>query len=233
MTAQTTDRRLVRAGWAGIIGPFLFFATWMVQELFLTEGYSPISHSVSALAAWPHGWVQNVNFVLFGLFTIWFAVGLHRGLAPFRFGIAGPALFAVTGLGSLWAGAFPLRLNAAGDFVPGLHPVGGSLFFIGSALALLVISFRVTRDPDWAHLTVPVRLAGILMIVSIPVTIVFFGTPDAPLWDWGGLAQRILVLGLIFPARIALSYRLLRTGRSSLRGVPPSSQPRSAREWSS
>ncbi|HEX6336177.1 MAG TPA: DUF998 domain-containing protein [Jiangellaceae bacterium] len=79
MTTQTTDRRLVRAGWAGIIGPFLFFATWMVQELFLTEGYSPISHSVSALAAWPHGWVQNVNFVLFGLFTIWFASACTAG----------------------------------------------------------------------------------------------------------------------------------------------------------
>jgi len=209
----TTQLRL--AAWAGIIGPVLFFFTWMAQELFLTEGYSPISHSVSALAAWPHGWVQNVNFVVFGLLTIWFAVGLHRGLASSRFGIAGPALFAVTGLGLIWAAVFPLRLNAAGDFVPGLHPVGGSLFFIGSALALLVISFRVARDPDWAHLTVPVRLAGILVIVSIPVTIMFFGTPDAPLWDWGGLAQRILVLALIFPARIALSYRLLRIGRTS------------------
>lgn len=233
MTTQTTDRRLVRAAWAGIIGPFLFFATWMAQELLLTEGYSPISHSVSALAAWPYGWVQNVNFVLFGLLTIWFAVGLHRGLVPSRFGIAGPALFVVTGLGSLWAGVFPLRLNAAGDFVPGLHPVGGSLFFIGSALALLVISFRVSRDPDWARLAIPVRIAGILMTASIPVMIVFFGAPDAPLWDWGGLAQRILVLGLIFPARIALSYRLLRTGRSSRHGGPPPGQPRSAREWSS
>lgn len=108
-STQTADRWLIRAAWAGIIGPILFFLTWVAQELFLTEGYSPLEQPVSALAAWPHGLVQTVNFVVFGLLTFAFAIGLHRGLAPSRFGIVGPALFAVTGLGLLWAAAFPLR----------------------------------------------------------------------------------------------------------------------------
>ena len=216
-TTQTEDRWLVRAAWAGITGPILFALTWVAQEVFLTDGYRPLEHPVSALAAWPHGWVQNVNFVVFGLLTLGFAAGLHRGLAPSRFGIAGPAIFAVTGLGLLWAAAFPLRLDAAGELVPGLHPVGGVMFFGGSALALVVISFRVGHDPAWAHLVVPVRVAGILLIAAFPILVVFFGRPDAPLQDWGGLAQRIIVLGLIFPPRIALSYRLLRTGHLRLR----------------
>lgn len=226
-TTQTSSRWLVRAGWAGIVGPVLFFVTWMAQELFLTEGFSPLGHPVSALAAWPHGWVQNVNFVVFGVLTIWFAVGLHRGLAPTRFGIAGPVLFAVTGVGLLWAAVFPLRLDAAGELVAGLHPVGGAMFFLGTALALVVISFRLARDPRYARLAVPVRLAGILLIVTAPMMSIYFGRPGAPLADWGGLAQRILVLGLIFPARIALSYQLIRTGRSSLvsRGRVSPAQP--------
>ena len=33
---------------------------------------------------------------------------------------------------------------------------------------------------------------------------------DAPLHDWAGLAQRLVVLGMLFPARLALSQRLLR-----------------------
>lgn len=213
-STQTADRWLIRAAWAGIIGPILFFLTWVAQELFLTEGYSPLEQPVSALAAWPHGLVQTVNFVVFGLLTFAFAIGLHRGLAPSRFGIVGPALFAVTGLGLLWAAAFPLRLNAAGDLVPGLHPVGGALFFQGSALALVVTSFRLAHDRNWAPLAIPVRLAGILLFAAFPVMI-FLGIPvGAPLHDWLGLVQRILILGLIFPARIALSYRLLRTGRA-------------------
>lgn len=215
-TTQTTDRWLVPAAWAGIIGPILFFGSWVAQELFLTEGYSAIQQPVSALAAWPHGWVQNLNFVVFGLLTLVFAAGLHRGLAPSRFGIAGPALFAVTGVGALLGAVFPLRRDAAGVvYDPGLHALAGALFFPISALALLVISFRLAHDRNWARLVAPVRLAGTLLIGAIPVMI-FLGMPEgAPLHDWAGLAQRILVLGLIFPARIALSYRLLRTARTS------------------
>ena len=220
-TTQTSGRWLVRAGWAGILGPVLFFVTWMAQELFLTEGYDPLAEPVSALAAWPHGWVQTVNFVVFGLLTFAFAAGLHRGLAPSRFGVAGPALFAVTGLGTLWGAAFPIRMDSAGvTYDPGLHAIGGMMFFPVTALALIVVSFRVARDPDWAHLAIPVRLAGILMIATIPLMVAFVGPEEAPLHDWFGLFQRILVLGFIFPARIALSYRLLRIGRSSRHGVP-------------
>ncbi len=211
-TTQTTDRWLVRAAWAGIIAPVLFFLTWMAQELFLTDGYSPIKQPVSALAAWPHGWVQTVNFVVFGLLTFGFAAGLHRGLAPSRFGVVGPALFGVTGIGTLWGAAFPLRMDAAGVvYDPGLHLVGGLMFFPVSAIALIVISFRLAHDRNWSNLTVPVRLAGILIIAMIPAMVVFVGPEEAPMHDWFGLFQRVLVLGLIFPARIALSYRLLRT----------------------
>jgi hypothetical protein len=33
---------------------------------------------------------------------------------------------------------------------------------------------------------------------------------DAPLHEWAGLAQRIVILAVLFPARIVLSLRLLR-----------------------
>jgi len=219
-TTHTTDRWLVGAAWAGIIGPILFTVTWFAQEIFLTDGYSPLKQPVSALAAWPHGWVQNLNFVVLGLLTLGFAAGLHRGLAPSRFAIAGPVLFAVTGVGALWAAVFPIRMDAAGvPYDPGLHLVGGLMFFPVSALALVVISFRVARDRDWAPLAIPVRVAGILIIATIPAMIIFVGPEDAPLHDWFGLFQRVLVV-LIFTARIALSYRLLRTaGDSQLRGA--------------
>jgi len=34
---------------------------------------------------------------------------------------------------------------------------------------------------------------------------------DAPLHDWAGLAQRVIVLAFLFPACIALAVRLLNT----------------------
>jgi hypothetical protein len=48
-------------------------------------------------------------------------------------------------------------------------------------------------------LTPPTPVMGILVI---PI--------DAPLHEWAGLAQRVIVPGLLFRARLVLSHRLLR-----------------------
>ena len=78
--------------WAGIIGPALFTAAFLVQEVFRRGEYDPLAEPISALEAGPNGWIQQINFVVFGLLTIAFAVALHRGMRPIRAGIAGPAL---------------------------------------------------------------------------------------------------------------------------------------------
>ncbi|GHO68074.1 hypothetical protein KSC_069660 [Ktedonobacter sp. SOSP1-52] len=46
----------------------------------LRLGYNPIAQEVSDLTAGPFGWVQQVNFIVFGLLIIAFAVGLSRGV---------------------------------------------------------------------------------------------------------------------------------------------------------
>ncbi len=72
------------------------------------------------------GWIQQLNFVVFGLLTIAFAAGLHRGLRPTRTGIVGPALLTVSGIGLLLSAAVPLREDAAGDtYFPLGHIIGG------------------------------------------------------------------------------------------------------------
>jgi Protein of unknown function (DUF998) len=127
-------RSLVLLAWAGIIGPVLFTAAFLVQERFRVDEYSPIAEPVSALEAGPNGWIQQVNFVAFGLLTVAFAVGLHRGLRPTRAGIAGPALITVSGIGLMLAAAFPLREDATGVTYdpPGGHIVAGFMFFMTS-----------------------------------------------------------------------------------------------------
>ena len=85
--------------------------------------YDTLAEQVSALEAGPHGWIQQINFVVFGLLTIAFAVGLHRGLRATRAGVAGPALLFVSGIGLLLAAVFPLSEDAAGVT---LRPVGHS-----------------------------------------------------------------------------------------------------------
>jgi hypothetical membrane protein len=211
-TISTRTPWLTRAAWAGLIGPVLFTVTWMAQELFRIEEYSPIQEPVSALAAGPHGWVQNVNFVMFGLLTLAFAAGVYRGLPLSRASAGGSALFAVSGIALLGAATFPLREDAAGvTYDPGGHMPFGVLFFGSSAFALLVISFALARDPRTRRFALVVRVAGIMMLVSNPVMAIAVIPDEAPLHDWAGLAQRVIVLGLLFPARLGLAYRLLTT----------------------
>ena len=220
---MTTRRWLRLTGWAGIIGPVLFTLTFVGQELFRMEEYSPMAEPVSALAAGSNGWIQDVNFVVFGVLTMIFAVGLHLGLRPTRFGVVGPALFFVTGIANIMGGLFfPLREDAAGvTYDPGGHQQVGMTFFLGSTLALIVISFRVARDPAWRGLWVFIVAVAVALVVGNMIMVRLVIPDDAPLHEWAGLAQRILVLGLLFPARIALSYRMIRTGREqAVRATP-------------
>ncbi|MGB8382617.1 MAG: DUF998 domain-containing protein, partial [Dermatophilaceae bacterium] len=169
-TLSTQTSGLTRAGWAGLIGPVLFTLTWVAQELARIEEYNPIREPVSALAAGPNGWIQSVNFAVFGVLTIVFAVGLYQVTRASKPGVVGSALFLVSGLGLLMAAAFPLREDAAGvTYDPGGHFAAGITFFTSSALALVVISFALAKRDQFSRMAMPVRVAGILMLLSNPV----------------------------------------------------------------
>jgi hypothetical membrane protein len=207
-------RWLTLAGWVGIAGPVHFTLVFVGQELARMDEYSPLAEQVSALEAGPNGWIQQLNFVVFGVLTMVFAVGLHHGLRPVRLGVVGPALFFVTGIAAIMAGVFPLREDAAGvTYDPGGHMPAGMTFFLGSTLALIVISFRVARDPKWRSLRIFIAIVAVAMVVGNVLMVRLLIPDDAPLHDWAGLGQRILVVGLLFPARIVLSARLILTAR--------------------
>src|SRR5262245_33178066 len=74
--------------WAGIVAPVLFTAIVILQGV-LQPDYSHVAMPISALAAWPYGWVQNVNFYVFGTLMVLFAFGFDAGVARTRYGWIG------------------------------------------------------------------------------------------------------------------------------------------------
>lgn len=202
------------AALAGIAGPVLFALGFLAQEQLRRSEYDPVSEIVSALEAGPHGWIQQVNFVVFGVLTMIFAVGLHRGLVPSRAGIVGPVALFTSGAASVLAAVFPLREDATGaTYDPGGHQVAGTLFFASSFIALVALSRRCAADPRWRDLAGWVLAAGVLAALSFPLMGALVIPDDAPLHDWAGLAQRVIVLVFLFPARVVLAVRLLRLSR--------------------
>lgn len=145
----------------------------------------------------PSGWVQDANLVVLGLLLIAFAVGLHRGPAPTRWGASGPALLALCGVGPLLAG---LTEPVPPHFL---------LVFGSSCLGFGLLSRRLARDPQWRGLagyTLGTAIA-ILIVVPLHSTLALpegrAAAPVVGLLNFGALALWLACVA-------ALAIRLLR-----------------------
>jgi len=197
---------------AGVAGPFLFTVLVVVQSV-LNPDYSQVALPISALAAWPSGWIQSLNFYVFGLLMIAFAIGLHLGVGRAPGGLIGPALLVMSGLGLLVAGSFPWSRAGGAFVVPPGHLGGAFLAFLGAGIGLVVISRRMAGDPWWRSLATYALATGIAMVILFLAS-ALARSPDAPLGPWGGVIQRMTVL-LWFICTIILALRLWRVAVDS------------------
>jgi hypothetical membrane protein len=166
----------------GIFGPILFTAGVVVQGLLRAE-YNQIAQQISDLTAGPSGWVQQVNFVVFGLLLIVFAVGLHRGVRKAWPWVGGPALVAWNGVELVIAGLFPLREDAAGHIYDplGVHSVNGTIFFLCIGVVLVVLSRQFARDARWRGLAAYTLASGIALFVMVVLNGFLAEMAQAPL----------------------------------------------------
>jgi hypothetical membrane protein len=199
---------------AGIAGPVMFAMVALVHSL-LRQDHSLVAHPISALAAGTSGWVQNVNFLLFGLLMIAYAVGLHLGVRPSRWGVVGFAFLVLSGVGLMWGSVFPAT-DATGAFDEDrlLHIPGFIMTFLGAGVGLMVMSRRMAGDPRWQSVATYALATGIAMLVLILVGGGLVRPPGSPLHAWFGLFQWVL-LAVWFPCTIILALRLLRVSRAA------------------
>ena len=202
---------------AGIAGPVIFAGLALVQSLLRPE-HSLMAHPISALAAGPSGWVQDVNFFLFGSIMIAYAIGLHLGVRPIRWGVVDLAFLVLSGLGLMWAGLFPAT-DASGAFQEDqvLHVPGFIMTFLGAGIGLIVMSRRMARDPRWKSLATYALATGIAVLLLLLAGGGLVRPSGAPLHPWWGLFQWIL-LAVWLPCTVVLALRMLRVARAGDRG---------------
>jgi len=212
MSARSS--RLPPLALAGIVGPCLFTALVVVQAA-IQPDYSHVHMPISALAAWPAGWIQNLNFYAFGTLTIAFAVGLHLGLRPSPGGVVGPAVLVMSGVGTVLAGVFPMLRGTDGVLVEPIgHVVAAIMTFLGAGTGFIVVSRRMGRDPQWASVAGLTLACGVAIVLMFVLMAALAVPQNGPLHPWFGLLQRA-VLAVWFPWQIVLAVRLLRvTGQT-------------------
>jgi hypothetical membrane protein len=201
---------------AGVVGPIGFVALVLVQAI-LQPDYSQIEMPISALAAWPAGWIQNLNFFVFAVLMAAFAIGLNQAIRPTRFGWLGIALLLANGLGIFMSGLFSwISVNGVPTETPG-HVVAAVLTFSSAGIGLAVLSRRMAADPRWRDLSAYVLGTGLVMLALFIALGGFAIDEAAPLHRWGGLLQRVLVM-VWFVCLLVMARRAFRLARPRAHG---------------
>jgi hypothetical protein len=173
MISQSPLTRFLIAG--GAIGPLLFIVVLLIEGA-TRPGYSAWHNYGSSLSLSEQGWMQIANFIVCGLLTLGFAIGLRQVFRTSRGSVWGPILLGVFGLALIVAGIFVTDPSLG--YPPGTHSSGpqtlhgtihglnGILTFSSLAIAIFVLARRFAGDPNWKGWAVYSIVTGVLVIVS-------------------------------------------------------------------
>jgi Protein of unknown function (DUF998) len=180
----------------GVLAGPLFIVVFLIEGA-VTPDYHPLRHPLSSLALGPFGWTQTANFVIAGLLTLAFAVGLMR--LPGVCLKVGAILVGVWGVGLLGAGTFVT--DPVSGYPPGTPPLpveattSGTLhdlFSVAAFFALAAACFVLAGGAGWRW-TIYSVLSGAAFLGAFFVAGIGFGQTE-PYAEVAGLWQRISVL---------------------------------------
>ncbi|MET0864335.1 MAG: DUF998 domain-containing protein [Nakamurella sp.] len=154
-SAPTGPTRLLLTG--GLLAGPVFVITGAVQA-WTRSGFNLSHQPLSLLTLGELGWIQIANFVLAGLLSVCFAIGVGRRLTAGRGSVWAPRLLAVFGVGLIMGGVFvpdPALGYPVGtpDEIPSslswhglLHAVAPPLAFLALVAACLVVARRLVVE---------------------------------------------------------------------------------------
>ena len=184
-----------------MIGPALFVAIFTLEG-WLRPGYSSRGMFVSELALGPRGWIQIVNFIVFGILFLVFARGVAAEFPDGKASRWGPILLTIIGISFLASGPLvmdpvtvpPDQMSLHGKLHMNLF---GALVFSLSPVSCFVFLRRFREDPKWRSLGWWTLAAGIITVAV--VVVMAAGPTQAPAAPnafnaWRGLIQRTLIV---------------------------------------
>jgi hypothetical membrane protein len=165
---------------AGVLAGPLFVATATLQIL-TRDGFDLRRHPISLLSVGEDGWLQVTNFIVAGVLSIIFSLGVARVLTDGPGSRWGPRLCALFGVGLVIGGVF--KADPALGFPAGapegipeditthamIHAFAPPLAFLSLIGACLVIARRFSADGLVRAALVTRIVAAICFVLSVPV----------------------------------------------------------------
>jgi hypothetical membrane protein len=200
---QSPATRYLIAG--GAIGPLLFIIVFLIEGA-TRPGYSAWHNYGSSLSLGDQGWMQIANFLVCGLLTLCFAVGLRQVLHTGRGSVWGPILLGAFSVALIVAGLFVTDPNLG--YPPGthssgpqtlhgtIHGVAGLIAFSSVAIASFVMARRFAGDPNWKGWALYSIVTGVLVAVFFIAATVVSALDESGVFPGSptGLFQRIAII---------------------------------------
>ena len=196
-------------GWSALLGSVLYVGVFTLEGL-LRPDYQAASMFISELALGPWGWIQTINFILFGLSIFVFAMSVALEFGAGRAARVGVTLLVIIAIGTVASGLFAV------DPVTGLGPtvdpvgvaphrmsfhskfhyiVGTMIFLLAPASCLcFVVADRFSKDPAWQAFRLwSLGLAVLMVAGMVFLKIALLPPASNPLLPWRGLIERASV----------------------------------------
>ncbi len=144
--------------WTGVVGPAGFVAVFLVLGV-VKPGYDARARFVSEGSIGELGWIQIVNFVVFGTMLLAFAAALWNSYGNEASGRTGAGLMAAVGAGLILAGVFVTDPGTKIVSRHGLvHVIASMVVFGGLMLACLAFAWRLHANGRFAAYSVATSL---------------------------------------------------------------------------
>jgi hypothetical membrane protein len=194
----------------GAAGPILFLVLATLGGA-LTPGYNPLTETISAIALGPVGWLQTLNFYVFGASVIAFGLALELRFRGDGRIAASSVLLSISGFSLIIAGIFPAVLV---DGQPTPWVLIHGLAFFGTLLPLpgayALTALRIAEQRGWRGFATYSAALPSAVFFLFTVFGAFGSEADDPLVFISGLLQRLLLV-VAFNWNTLLSIRLLNT----------------------
>ena len=164
----------------GLIGPLIFLVVYFTFGQ-VSPNFDMLRQPIGRLELVDYGWIQSANFIVFGLFTCAFAMGLRIELQS-GFGVdLIPVFHILTALGMITLGVF-IHEPA--------HTYASILMLIPLIASFLLFARRFAGDPRWKGWAFYSRLCA-FTIVILSVSYWYAHHINSP---YAGIFEHLLIL---------------------------------------